>query len=212
MRQDIGTIRAAAGGNRIVSRKDTAAAMLLAVVAAVAAIVLTVWRITGYFNGPVTLTLPLISKQLSPTDLSLGAEARYTSAEATIPQLPRPEAAALAWSEALNLLTVLAVLALLFLLAFRLRRHLLFTAHSAWTIVSCGTVLALAGSASQVVDGMSRTRLADSIGLDQGTGGEYVLFVGTFSFAPAVAGLVLILVAGAFEYGRRLQKDTEGLV
>lgn len=213
MKQDTGTQRAAAGGKRIVSRKDTAAAMILAAACAAVATILAVYRIADYLTGPVTLTLPLITTQLGPTDLSLGAEAHYTSVEATIPRLPGPEAAALAWGEALDLLAVLAVLALMFLLAFRLRRRVLFSAGSAWIFVVCGAALALAGSAGQVVDGIARTRLADSIGLDQGAGNEYVLFVGTFSFvAPAVAGLFLILVAGAFQYGRRLQKDTEGLV
>ncbi|MCC3270227.1 hypothetical protein MUG94_03900 [Arthrobacter gengyunqii] len=212
MKQDTGTQRAAAGGKRIVSRTDTAAAMILAVAAAAAATVLAVYRIADYLTGPVTLTLPVITTQLSPTDLSLGAEAHYTSVEAVIPRVPGSEAAALAWGEALDLLAVLAVLALMFLLAFRLRRNVLFTAGSAWIIVFCGTVLALAGSAGQAVDTVARTRLADSIGLDQGTGNEYVLFAGTFSFAPAVAGLLLVLVAGAFQYGRRLQRDTEGLI
>ena len=29
---------------------------------------------------------------------------------------------------------------------------------------------------------------------------------------PAVVGIALLLIAGIFEYGRRLEKDTEGLV
>ena len=33
-----------------------------------------------------------------------------------------------------------------------------------------------------------------------------------FNIAPLAIGLVLLLVAGVFQYGRRLQKDTEGLV
>ncbi|MET4058855.1 hypothetical protein ABIB35_000384 [Arthrobacter sp. UYP6] len=109
-------------------------------------------------------------------------------------------------------MAVLAVLALIFLLAFRLRRKVLFTAGSAWVIAVCGTILALAGSAGQVIDTIGRTRLGDAIGLDQGTGSGYAIFVGTFSFAPLVAGLLLILVAAAFQYGRRLQNDTQGLI
>ena len=212
MKQDTGTQRAAAGGKRIVTRTDAMVAMILSVVAAAAATALAVWRIIGYFSGPVTLTLPLATTELSPMNLFLGAEAHYTTAEATIPLIPGNEASLLAWGEALDSVAVLAVLTLMFLLAFRLTRKSLFSAGSAWVIGVCGTILALAGSASQVIDTIGRTRLADAIGLDQGTGSGYTIFVGTFSFAPAVAGLLLILVAAAFQYGRRLQKDTEGLV
>ena len=212
MKQDTGTQRSAAGSKGMVSPTDAVVAMILSVVAAAAATALAVWRIIGYFSGPVTLTLPLATTELSPTNLSLGAQAHYTTAEATIPLIPGPENALLAWGEALNLVAVLAVLALMFLLAFRLRRKVLFTAGSAWVIAVCGTILALAGSAGQVIETLGRTRLGDVIGLDQGTGSEYPIFVGTFSFAPLVAGLVLIMVAAAFQYGRRLQKDTEGLI
>ncbi|MDN3480920.1 hypothetical protein QMA10_03145 [Arthrobacter sp. APC 3897] len=212
MKQNIGTQRSTAGGNGIVSRSDTATAMILAAAGAVAATVLSVRRIVGYFSGSTTLTLPLATDEFGPADLSLGAKASYASVDATVPQVPGAEAALLAWGEALNQVAVLAVLGLMFLLAFRLRRKVLFTAGSAWVIGACGVVLALAGSAGQVIDTIGRTRLADVIGVNGDAGAGYVLFVGSFSLAPAVAGLALVLVAGAFQYGRRLQKDTEGLV
>jgi hypothetical protein len=212
MKQAIGTVRSAADGRKLVSRTDAAAAMLLSVIAAAATTARTASAVAGYFSGPVTLTLPLATAQVSPPGLAPGTEAHYASVEATVSTVPGNEAALLAWGDVLNQVAVLAVLALVFLLALRLRRNILFTAGSVWAIGSCGTVLALAGSAGQVLDAIGRTRLADTIGANGDTGNEYAIYVGTFSPAPAVAGLVLILVAGAFQYGRRLQHDAEGLI
>jgi hypothetical protein len=39
-----------------------------------------------------------------------------------------------------------------------------------------------------------------------------MVFIGHFNFVPVVAGVVLTLVAGVFQFGGRLRKDTEGLV
>jgi hypothetical protein len=50
------------------------------------------------------------------------------------------------------------------------------------------------------------------IGANQQTPGETLVFVSDFSIAPPLAGIDLVLVAGVFQFGRRLQRDTEGLI
>ncbi|MFF1253538.1 hypothetical protein ACFVYC_13695 [Pseudarthrobacter sp. NPDC058329] len=207
-----GAVRRTPGSKSIVSRADAMALMIISAVAAVATTAMTVSGIAAYFTGPVTLTLPLTTTRPAPTDLHLGAQAHFTSVETAIPALPTGEAALLAWSGALNQLSALAVMALLFLLAFRLRGENLFTAGSASVVGSCGAVLALAGSAGQVLDQVARGRLAEAIRVNARAAGESVTFMGSLNFAPVVAGFVLILVAGVFQFGGRLQKDTEGLV
>lgn len=117
-----------------------------------------------------------------------------------------------AWAGALNQIGILAVLSLLFLLAFRLRGENLFTADSVWIVGACGAVLAVAGTVGQVLDQAARSRLAEAIGANQRLADEGIIFVGHFNIGPVMAGIVLILVAGAFQFGRRLQKDTEGLI
>ena len=144
--------------------------------------------------------------------LELGAEARFSAVDATIPALPGAEAGQLAWAAALTQVGVLAVLALLFLLAFRLRGDTLFTRGSVWIIGACGAALALAGTAGQVLDQLARTRLADAIGLNADRTPGSVIFEGNISLLPIVAGIALVLIAGVFQFGGRLQKDTEGLV
>ncbi len=44
------------------------------------------------------------------------------------------------------------------------------------------------------------------------TPGESFAFSAEFDLWPLAVGLVLVLVAGVFQYGRRLQTDTDGLV
>ncbi len=205
-----GVARRTPGSKSVVSKTDAVALMIVSAAVAVVTTTMTVSGITAYFTGPVTLTLPLATTRWTSDGLRLGAEAHFTSVEATIPALPASEAALLAWAGALNHLGVLAVLALLFMLAFRLKGENLFSAGSVSTVGTCGAVLAVAGSAGQVLDQVARGRLAEAIGVN-GTE-EGMVFIGHFNFVPVVAGVVLTLVAGVFQFGGRLQKDTEGLV
>lgn len=186
--------------------------MLASAVAAVATTVAAVSNIVAYFAGPVTLTVPLATTHQAATGLRLGAAGHFASIEATVPQLPNAEATLLAWAGVLNLVCILAVLALLFVLAFRLRGENLFTAGSVWIIGACGAVLAVAGTFGQVLDSAGRHRVAQAIGANQGGAGEGIIFSANFNVGPIMAGTVLILVAAVFQFGGRLQKDTEGLV
>jgi hypothetical protein len=186
--------------------------MIAAGVAGVATTAAAVSDIVAYFAGPVTLTLPLAATHHDAIGLRLGATAHFASVEATIPALPNAEATLLAWAGVLNLIGILAVLSLLFVLAFRLRGENLFTVGSVWIIGACGVVLALAGTLGQALDSAARHRVAQAIGANQGGAGESIIFSANFNVGPLMAGFVLILVAAVFQFGGRLQKDTEGLV
>lgn len=196
----------------IVSKAD---ALFLMVASAAAAVTTTAFTVTGIadsFGGQVTLTLPVATPRQTVSGLSLGASGQYTAVDATIPVLPPGPGALLAWAEALNQLSILAVLTLVFLLARRLRSQILFTPGSDWLVGAAGVVLALAGTAGQILDSIARSRVADLIGLNGHVPAESYLFSFDFNAAPLVLGIALLLVAGVFQFGRRLQKDTEGLV
>jgi hypothetical protein len=81
-----------------------------------------------------------------------------------------------------------------------------------WINGACGAALALAGTAGQGLEQLARSRLADALGLIAVRGPGSVIFEGNISLLPVVAGIALILIAGVFQFGGRLQKDTEGLV
>lgn len=161
---------------------------------------------------PVTLELPIASASQAVTGLELEAAGHYTQLQATIPDLPSEAAELLSWAAALNQIGVLAMLALVFMLGYRLRSSILFTAESVWIIGACGAVLAVAATVGQVIDQVAPGRLAEAIGANKRAAEESIIFMGELNVAPLMAGLLLLLFAGVFQYGRRLQKDTEGLV
>ena len=83
---------------------------------------------------------------------------------------------------------------------------------SAHLVGAAGAILAVAGTVGQVLDGVGRSKLAEMIGANARGAGEVPVFSAEFNIGPLMLGMVLLLVAGVFEYGRRLQIDTEGLV
>lgn len=200
------------GGKKFVSSADAVAIMVIAAAAALATTAMTVARLIGYASGPVTLELPVATTNHAATGLLPGVTGHFTAVEATIPALPSGPAELLVWGDALNQIGFLAVLALVFLLAHRLRSEILFTAGSARVIGVCGAVLVVFGTVGQVLDAIARSRLAELIGANARTPGEAYGFSADFNLAPLLLGLFLVLVAGVFQYGRRLQRDTDGLV
>ncbi|MDR6413361.1 hypothetical protein [Pseudarthrobacter sulfonivorans] len=199
-------------GKKFVSRADAVFLMIASSAAAVLTTVLTVLGIVGYFTGPVTLELPIASTQRTVSGLELESAGHFTALEATVPVLPTGPGELLAWGAALNQVGMLAILALVFMLAYRLRSAILFSPGSVWIVGACGAVLALAGTVGQVLDGWGRARLAELIAANERTPGQSYSFSAQFDLWPLAVGLVLMLVAGVFQYGRRLQTDTEGLV
>jgi len=200
------------GQKKVVSRVDAIFLMAVSSGAALLSTWLTVSGIVALFTGPVTLELPVATSHQTAPGLSLGASGHFTSVEATLPLLPAGPAESLAWAGVLNQVGLLAVLALVFFLAYRLQGRILFTARSAHIVGAAGVVLAVAGLAGQVLDGVGRTRLAEMIGANARAVGESQVFAAEINLAPFVVSIGLFLIAGVFEYGRRLQKDTEGLV
>lgn len=199
-------------GKKFVSRADAVFLMIISSAVAVLTTGLTVAGISGYFRGPVTLELPIASTQRAVSGLELESTGHFSSLVATIPDLPAGPGELLAWGAALNQAGLLAVLTLVFVLAYRLRSAILFTPGSVWIVGACGAVLALAGTVGQVLDAGARNRLAEMIAANGRTPGESFAFTAEFDLWPLGVGLILVLVAGVFQYGRRLQTDTDGLV
>ena len=200
------------GGKKVVSRADAVVFMIASAAVAVLTTVTTVAGIIGYTSGPVTLVLPVATANHAATGLLPGVTGHFTAMEATLPTLPSGPGELLAWADSLNQIGFLALLVLVFLLARRLRSETLFTSGSAWIVGACGAALTVFGTVGQILDSIARSRLAELIGANARTPGEAYSFSADFNLAPLVLGLVLVLVAGVFQFGRRLQQDTEGLV
>lgn len=204
--------RPANGGKKVVSRADAVVFMIASAVAALLTTAKTVAGLIGYTSGPVTLVLPVATTSHAATGLVPGVTGHFAAMEATLQTLPSGPGGLLAWADSLNQIGFLALLALVFLLAHRLRSETLFTSGSVWIVGACGAALTVFGTVGQILDSIARSRLAEFIGANARTPGEAYSFSADFNLAPLLLGLVLVLVAGVFQFGRRLQQDTEGLV
>jgi hypothetical protein len=108
-----------------------------------------------------------------------------------------------------NALTELALCALIAILAWRLLRRGFFRRALSNAVAAAGTVLAGGSIVSQACIALGTSQAALDI---NGPGKGYWPLEASFDPTIPVFGIVLILVGLAFEYGTRLQKDTEGLV
>ncbi|WP_426005579.1 hypothetical protein ACPFL9_02245 [Paenarthrobacter sp. NyZ202] len=196
---------------KVVSRADSVVLMVIAFAVALVTTGFTVVSIIGN-SGEVVLRLPVDPALQEMRDLGFGAAGRTSQVEVTMPRLPENEAALLGWSAVFNQVAILAVASLLVLLAHRLANAVLFARGTAVVLGIAGGVLAIAGSAGQIMDSTARNRLAEYVGLAPATPGETLLYVSGFNPTPLVAGIALLLFAGVFQFGRRLQRDVEGLV
>ena len=106
-------------------------------------------------------------------------------------------------------LTEVALCALIAILTWRLLRRGLFRRALANTVGAAGTVLATGSLVSQACIALAAAQATSEI---NGPGKGYWPIEATFDPTIPVFGIVLILVGIAFEYGARLQKETEGLV
>lgn len=199
-------------GVRVLSRGDAAALVMVAVAIAAITLVSTITDIVGKFTGPVSMRLPLDPSRQGAVDLESGATGRFSELQVTLPSVPGYEASLLVWAAALNQVCVLCVVALLILLAYRLTSEKLFAPGLAALVGVVGTILAISGSFAQVLDSTARNRLAEQLGALPRTPGDTIVYLVDFSFVPLAAGVVLVLLAGVFQFGRRLQRDTDGLI
>jgi hypothetical protein len=99
--------------------------------------------------------------------------------------------------------------ALVALLAWRLLRGGLFRRSISLAVTAAGVILTIGGLVSQAGVALAGGAAASEL---NGGGNGFWPLAGRFDPTLTVFGIVLLLVGLAFEYGERLQKETEGLV
>jgi hypothetical protein len=106
--------------------------------------------------------------------------------------------------------TEITLCALIALLAWRLLRgNGMFRRSLSITVIASGFVLTIGGILSQASVALAGGAAASVL---NGGGNGFWPLAGRFDPTLAVVGVVLLLVGLAFEYGSRLQKETEGLI
>lgn len=127
--------------------------------------------------------------------------------------LGSPGAQLYLWSMLVSALTVIAVAGMVALLCTTLLRRRPFTRTATWFIGITGLILMVGGIIGQLLSALSRWVLIDGLKPLAALNGFPVPDPSwTIDFTPIAAGVVLAVIASAFEIGRRMQRDNDGLV
>ena len=166
---------------------------------------------TDLASGHIPLTLvaekalPAAAKSCEGCTLT-GA---FSTADITATGLSRQVVGLAVAGAVATALTEVALSSLIAILAWRLLRRGFFRRALSNTMSAAGAVLTIGGLISQAGVALAGGLAASEI---NGHGKGYWPLAGRFDPTLVVFGIVLLLVALAFEYGARLQKEAEGLV
>ncbi|GAA3939658.1 hypothetical protein [Microbacterium soli] len=176
---------------------------------AVTQTVLLVARIVEILSGAaVPVSMPLMDAPM-PTDSDAVTEASYDSATLLLASVPASARGMLIFGDVLvTLLPIGAcvVVAWLCLLVFHGRP---FVRSAGWGIGAVAILVVVSGIGGAVVHGVANAQIADAVEL---AGTMLPTFLAAVPLAPLGWAAALAVVAGAFEIGQRMQRDTERLV
>ena len=184
-----------------------------AVVIAVAILILgTQVTIHTLSSGRVPLNLVALHPLAPATDAGTAriVSGAYETASVTVSQLSPGTVALAITSSIANMLTQAAIALLVALLAWRVLRGRMFRRSLSYAAIIAGGILLVGGMLAQGAGSLA-TGIAASE-LNGGSGRGLWPLAGRFDLTFLGVGVVLLLVGLAFEYGERLQRDTEGLV
>ncbi|WP_337001874.1 MULTISPECIES: hypothetical protein [unclassified Microbacterium] len=185
-----------------------------AVSVAIGTIVAVVTSAIGIFGAAPTVSMPVHDVELTALDDVSGVSAATVeSALVTVPAIPTGARWMLFLETALPALATVALCAGVWWLGVSFIRSRPFRVSLGW-MFGVAACLMIAGSLfGQLAGGVGRAMIVQDLATTD-PGAEDVLWtlLVQFDLAPVGWAFALALVAGLFEIGRRLQKDTEGLV
>lgn len=185
-----------------------------AVSVAIGAVVAVVTAAFEVFGAAPTLSMPVHDVELTALDDVAGVSAATVdSALVSVPAMPSGARWMLLLETALPALATVALCAGVWWLGVSLIRSRPFRASLGW-LFAVAACLMIAGSLfGQLAGGIGRAIIVQDL-TAASPGVEDVLWtlLVQFDLAPVGWAFALALVAGLFEIGRRLQRDTEGLV
>ncbi|MFT2817591.1 hypothetical protein [Leifsonia sp. A12D58] len=85
-----------------------------------------------------------------------------------------------------------------------------FSRHATWLLATASTTLVLGGVITLGLSSIGQFMVAGELNADPSN--TIFPMASTVSLMPIFAGIALGAIAAAFEFGQRLQRDTEGLV
>ncbi|MBC7589994.1 MAG: hypothetical protein H7226_02975 [Salinibacterium sp.] len=160
---------------------------------------------------PLTLALdhglPAAADRGSASIVSGG----YDSASVVVSGLDSGTVALATIARVAGVLTQAAIAASVALLAWRLLRGRAFRRSLSLIVAISGAMLLIGGLLSGGLGLLAAWMTADQLNGSSTVDGFWPI-IGTVDGTPLGIGVCLLLVGLAFEYGERLQRDTEGLV
>ena len=169
--------------------------------------------VSGLVNNRTALTLiadrPLPAAEASSSGSRI-IEGSFETAHVIVADLPFRISALVAAATLVDVLTRGAIASLVAILSWRLLRGAVFARSLSLVAVFAGGALLIGGVLTQGFGSLAAMMTAADL---NGPGGRgFWPLAGRLDFTTIITGLILLLVGLAFEYGERLQRDTEGLV
>jgi len=170
--------------------------------------------VSGLVNNQTALTLiadrPLPAAAQASSSGSRIIEGNFETAHVIVTDLPFGISVLAAAAALVGVLTRIAIATLIALLSWRLLRGAVFARSLSFVAVVAGGALLIGGALTQGLGSLADAMAAADL---NGPGGRgFWPLAGRLDFTTIVTGLILLLVGLAFEYGERLQRDTEGLI
>ncbi|MBW9111827.1 hypothetical protein JNB63_18615 [Microbacterium trichothecenolyticum] len=185
-----------------------------AVSVAVAALVAGVRAAFEVFGTDPTVAMPVTGGDVEALDgVTDITAAVYTSADVTFASLPTAVSWLLLLEVALPALATIGVCAVAWWLGVSLIRGRPFRASMPAAIGVVACLVIAGGLFGQFAGAWGRAMLVEHLAAtDEAVTDVFWIFLLPLDLTPIGWGFALALVAGAFQIGSRLQRDTEGLV
>ncbi|QEE60550.1 hypothetical protein FVA74_02420 [Salinibacterium sp. dk2585] len=135
--------------------------------------------------------------------------AEYESVSITVESIPVEARGFLIAAAILSSLLVIGICAVVAWLCVRVFVGRPFVRSATWGIGVASILVILAGLGTPFLTGLAHAEIVESLNLEEA---GLPLFMVDIDMAPLGWGLALAVVAGAFEIGQRMQRDTEGLI
>lgn len=170
-------------------------------------------RIMSLANDPTTTVSGMTVSDIAADGVAeaspLITSAQYDSVTITVDSLPAETRGYLIAAAVLSSLLVIGICAVVAWLCVRVFVGRPFVRSATWGIGAVSILVFLAGFGAPFLTGIAHAEIVEHLNLEAA---GLPLFMVDVDMAPLGWSLALAVVAGAFELGQRLQRDTEGLV
>jgi hypothetical protein len=170
-------------------------------------------RIVSLANDTVTTVSGMTIDDIAADGVAAASDvvtsAQYEGLTITVESLPVEARGYLMAAAAVSSLLAIGICVVVAWLCVRVFVGRPFVRSATWGIGAVSMLVILAGLGTPLFTGIAHAEIVEHLGLEDAGLPPFMLNV---DLAPLGWGLALAVVAGAFELGQRMQRDSEGLV